>query len=78
LYVREGDWGNIRKVAWPLAAASTSSSLGEGSTSAGSTGSSSGTTLESGSGEGGASAGASKGERHSRFDQDEAAGGLTS
>ena len=78
LYVREGDWGDIRRIAWPVATASTSSSVGEGSASAGSTGSSSGTTLESGGSEGGASAGASKGERHSRFDQDEAAGGLKS
>jgi hypothetical protein len=74
LYVREGDWGNIRKIAWPVAAASTSS-MGEGSASAGSGG---GTTLESSGSEGGASAGASKGERHSRFDQDEASGGLKS
>ena len=77
LYVREGDGGNIRKVAWPVAAASTSS-MGEGSASAGSTGGSSGTTLESGGSEGGASAGAAKAERHSRFDQDEAEGSLKS
>ena len=75
LWVHDGDWGDIRKVAWPPApAASTSGGMISPSTEAPATQSGSGTTLESGGGEGGGG----KAERHSRFDADEAGGGLTS
>ena len=79
LWVHDGDWGDIRKVAWPAPAASTSGTSGGMMSGEGSaTQSGSGTTLESGGGEASASGGGGKRERHSRFDADEAAGGLTS